>query len=616
MARAQDRLSRTPAAARSRHSMPFGAEVLPSGGVRFALWAPAARRIELVLDEGPAIAAVPDADGWVRLEVGHARAGTRYRYRIDGEPLVPDPASRFQPDDVHGPSEVIDAQAFEWTDGGWRGRAWESLVFYELHVGTFTPAGTLTAAEERLDYLADLGVTAVELMPLSDFPGRWGWGYDGVLPFAPESRYGRPEALKAFVQACHARGLAVFLDVVYNHFGPEGNYLGLYAPRFFDPGRQTPWGAAINFGGEESRWVRAFFRENALYWLEEYHVDGLRLDAVHAIHDASPVHILDEIAAAVHSGPGAARAVHLVLENDENQARLLRPGTDGRRLYSAQWNDDVHHALHVLATGERDGYYADYTEPIGALARCLTEGFAYQGEHSAYRGAPRGTPTGGVPLTAFVAFLQNHDQIGNRAFGERLEALAPAAAVEAVTALVLLAPSPPLLFMGEEWSASAPFLFFCDFGPDLGPLVTEGRRREFAQFPRFRDPATREQIPDPLDVATVRRSVLDWTELARPAHRARQEWTRRLLRLRQQEIVPLLDGRLVRAEARRMGEAGLTVDWAWTGGRTLRLLANLSPAALDTSLADGGGRCLFATTPADATRREVSGWHTSYYLSE
>jgi maltooligosyltrehalose trehalohydrolase len=596
--------------------MSFGAEVLPQGGVRFALWAPSARRVELALEAGATIETAPDADGWVRLEVAHAGAGTRYRYRVDGERLVPDPASRFQPEDVHGPSEVIDAEAFEWTDGGWRGRAWESLVFYELHVGTFTPEGTLTAAAARLDDLADLGVTAVELMPLSDFPGRWGWGYDGVLPFAPESRYGRPETLKSFVQACHARGLAVFLDVVYNHFGPEGNYLGLYAPQFFDPGRQTPWGAAINFGGEGSRWVRAFFRENALYWLEEYHLDGLRLDAVHTIHDVSAVHILDEIAAAVRSGPGASRAVHLVLENDANEVRFLRAGADGRQLYGAQWNDDVHHALHVLATGERDGYYADYADPVGALARCLTEGFAYQGEYSPYRGAPRGSPTAGVPLAAFVAFLQNHDQIGNRAFGERLHALAPEAAVEAVTALVLLAPSPPLLFMGEEWHASSPFLFFCDFGPDLGPSVTEGRRREFERFPRFRDPATREQIPDPLDVETVRRSTLDWAELGRPAHRARRDWTRRLLRLRQQEIVPLLADGPVRTEANRLGEAGLTVDWTWPGGRTLRLFANLSPAALDAPVPEGAGRCLFATTSAGASRREVGGWHTSYYLSE
>src|SRR3989441_1042270 len=304
MDRAQGRLAPAAGGARTRHPMPFGAEVLPEGGVRFALWAPAASRVELCLDDGPPIPVERDTEGWIRVEVPHGRAGSRYRYRIDGERLVPDPASRFQPDDVHGPSEVIDPEAFDWTDGGWRGRAWEELVFYELHVGTFTPEGTLDAATARLDHLAALGITAVELMPLGDFPGRWGWGYDGVLPFAPESRYGRPAALKSFVQACHARGLAVFLDVVYNHFGPDGNYLGLYAPQFFSARHSTPWGRAINFDGDESRWVRAFFRENALYWLDEFRLDGLRLDAVHAIHDESAVHIVDEIIDAGHPDPG------------------------------------------------------------------------------------------------------------------------------------------------------------------------------------------------------------------------------------------------------------------------------------------------------------------------
>lgn len=596
--------------------MPFGAEVLPEGGVRFALWAPAASRVELCLDDGPPIPVERDTEGWIRVEVPHGRAGSRYRYRIDGERLVPDPASRFQPDDVHGPSEVIDPEAFDWTDGGWRGRAWEELVFYELHVGTFTPEGTLDAATARLDHLAALGITAVELMPLGDFPGRWGWGYDGVLPFAPESRYGRPAALKSFVQACHARGLAVFLDVVYNHFGPDGNYLGLYAPQFFSARHSTPWGRAINFDGDESRWVRAFFRENALYWLDEFRLDGLRLDAVHAIHDESAVHIVDEIIDAAHAGPGAARPVHIVLENDANEARFLRPPAGDRRLRAAQWNDDIHHALHAQVTGERDGYYVDYADPVGALARCLTEGFAYQGEYSPYRGAPRGTPTTGVPLTAFVAFLQNHDQIGNRAFGERLTALAPEAAVEAVTALVLLAPSPPLLFMGEEWAAPSPFLFFCDFGPDLASAVTEGRRREFARFARFQDAQSRAQIPDPQDVETVRRSTLDWSALGHPAHRRRAEWTRKLLQTRQRTIVPLLARKLARASSVRLGAAGLAVEWAWAGGPTLRLLANLGPACLDAPPWSAPGRCLFATQSARAGGREVDGWFTAYYLGE
>jgi malto-oligosyltrehalose trehalohydrolase len=596
--------------------MPFGAQVLPGGGVRFALWAPAARAVELCLDEHPPIRVAQDADGWAGVDVPHARAGSRYRYRIDGRHLVPDPASRFQPDDVHGASEVIDPTAFAWRDGAWRGRAWEELVFYEIHLGTFTREGTLQAAQACLDRLVDLGVTAVELMPVGDFPGRWGWGYDGVLIFAPESRYGRPEMLKAFIEACHARGLAVFLDVVYNHFGPDGNYLGIYAPQFFDSRRQTPWGSAINFDADASRWVRAFFRENALYWLEEYHLDGLRLDAVHAIHDESPVNIVDEIIDAVRAGPGRSRAVHVVLENDGNDTGYLRAREAGRRPRAAQWNDDIHHALHVLATGERDGYYADYPDPVGALARCLTEGFAYQGEHSPYRGAPRGTRTTGVPLTAFVSFLQNHDQIGNRALGERLSVLAPAPAVQALMALMLLAPSPPLLFMGEEWGALSPFLFFCDFGPDLAAGVTEGRRREFARFPRFQDPQTRALIPDPQDVETVRRSTIDWKALELPAHRRRWEETRSLLSLRQREIVPLLARGPATARATRLGASGLSVEWWWDGGPTLRLLANPSPSGIETSVVRPPGRCVWATEPAPAGDRGLGAWHTAYYLEE
>ncbi|MBI4253851.1 MAG: malto-oligosyltrehalose trehalohydrolase, partial [Candidatus Rokubacteria bacterium] len=397
---------------RSRHAMPFGAEPLARGGVRFALWAPAAMRVELCLEGAALLPMEHHADGWARVIHERGHPGDRYRFRIDGRLLVPDPASRFQPEDMRGPSEVVDPEAFEWTDAGWPGRPWEEMVFYELHVGTFTPEGTFAAVEARLDHLADLGVTGLQLMPIGDFPGRWNWGYDGVLPFAPDSRYGRPEALKALVQASHARGIAVFLDVVYNHFGPEGNYLGAYAPAFFRARHAMPWGGAINFDGPGSREVRAFFRENALFWLEEYHLDGLRFDAVHAIRDTSPVHILDEIAEAVHSGPGAACSVHLVLENDANEARYLRPDAQGRRRFAAQWNDDIHHALHVLATGERDGYYVDYPDPVGAVARGLAEGFAYQGEHSSYRGRPRGEKTAGVPLTAFVSFVQNHDQVG------------------------------------------------------------------------------------------------------------------------------------------------------------------------------------------------------------
>jgi malto-oligosyltrehalose trehalohydrolase len=595
--------------------MLFGAEV-EAGSVRFQLWAPAARRVEVCLAGGACRPLAAEDGGWHRAGVAGATPGVRYRYRIDGETLVPDPASRYQPEDVHGPSEVVDPDAFVWTDGRWTGRDREELVFYELHVGTFTPDGTFRAVVHRLDHLADLGVTAVELMPVADFPGRWSWGYDGVLPFAPDSSYGRPEDLKALVQACHARGLAVLLDVVYNHFGPEGNYLGLYAPQFFSARHRTPWGAAINLDGPGSDTVRAFFRDNALFWLEEYHLDGLRLDAVHALVDESPTHFLEELGRAVADGPGRNRPVHLVLENDGNETRYLRADRARRRLNVAQSNDDIHHALHVLVTDERDGYYADYADPVAALARCLSEGFAYQGERSHYRGRPRGESTVGVPLTAFVSFLQNHDQIGNRALGERLRALATPYALEAVTALLLLAPSPPLLFMGQEWNADEPFLFFCDFGPDLAARVREGRRAEFAHFPAFREARHRATIPDPNDEATFRRSQLDWSSLDHPEPRRWLAMTRDLLHLRRREIVPRLRGRAgTPGTSTRVGPSGLVVEWLLEDGETLTLLANLGSTPQPAPSRTGrGGRRLFG--PPEPTGEDIWGaWFVAYDLA-
>ncbi|HWN90575.1 MAG TPA: malto-oligosyltrehalose trehalohydrolase, partial [Verrucomicrobiae bacterium] len=443
-------------ARRRAHRMPFGAEARDDGTTRFRLWAPAARSVELWLADREQGFAMPrDAAGWAEWVTREAPPGSRYSFRIDGELLVPDPASRFQPDDVHGASEVVDPLDFAWSDADWRGLPPERLVFYEIHVGTFSPEGTFAGLADRLDHLVSLGVTAVELMPVSDFPGRRGWGYDGVLPFAPESSYGRPETLKALVEACHARGLAVFLDVVYNHFGPEGNYLHRYAPAFFSRAHKTPWGDALNFDEPGCEVVRSFVVHNALYWLEEFHLDGLRLDAVHAIADSSARHVLVELARAVAEGPGRDRLVHLVLENDGNESRYLAcAGEDKRPLYQAQWNDDLHHALHTLLTGERDGYYADYQPPLPHLARALCEGFAFQGEWSPYRGRVRGEPSAALPPTAFVGFLQNHDQIGNRALGERIGHIVKNEdALRAATAVLLLAPSPPLIFMGEEWNA-------------------------------------------------------------------------------------------------------------------------------------------------------------------
>ncbi len=410
---------------RRRHELPFGAE--PVGGdVRFRLWAPRAQSVALQLDDAPsAFDMANESGGWFALTTSRARPGSRYRFVIDGR-AYPDPASRLQPEGVHGASEVGDPAAYDWTDDAWRGRPWHEIVLYEFHIGTFSEGGDFAGAIAHLDHVRALGATAVELMPVAAFPGTRNWGYDGVFPFAPAICYGRPEALKRLVEACHARGLAVFLDVVYNHFGPEGNYLPAVAPDFFDDKRRTPWGAALDFSGELSRPVRDFFIENALYWLEEFHFDGLRLDAVHAIMDDSEPDIVDEIAMTVRRRI-AGRKVHLVLENDRNEARRLAR-RDGKPLCAtAQWNDDLHHALHVLVTGETAGFYGDYAdEPARHLGRALAEGFAYQGDPSPFRdGKPRGEPSAHLPATAFVSFIQNHDHVGNHPFGSRISGAPP-----------------------------------------------------------------------------------------------------------------------------------------------------------------------------------------------
>jgi maltooligosyltrehalose trehalohydrolase len=573
-----------------RYNMPFGAECRNDGSVRFRLWAPAARQVELCLaDTSAQIPLERRNDGWFELITDVAGPGTQYHFRINGEQEVPDPASRFQPRDVHGPSEVVQPDAYDWRDDTWRGRRWEEAVIYELHVGAFSSAGTFSTVRERLDYLADLGITAVELMPVADFPGRHNWGYDGVFLFAPDSVYGRPGDLKELVQSAHERGIMVLLDVVYNHFGPEGNYLRSYAPQFFTDRHRTPWGDGINFDGPKSRVVRDFFIHNALYWLTEYHFDGLRLDAVHAIIDDSTPHILIELADAVRTAIEPSRHVHLILENDRNQARYLQRGEHCQpKCYTAQWNDDIHHALHVLITGERDGYYLDYSErPLDQLGRCLVEGFAYQGEVSLHRnGETRGEPTVGLPPSAFVSFLQNHDQIGNRAFGERIVNIADPRAVRAAMAIILLAPSPPLLFMGEEFGADTPFLFFCDFEKNLAAAVTEGRRNEFARFARFDDPAQRERIPDPSAETTFEASRLNWAEVEQPGHAEWLRFYRHLLKFRCQHIVPRLPtGCTVDANYELQGDRGLTVRWNFHNrAGELILMANFGADSVSTSL--------------------------------
>jgi malto-oligosyltrehalose trehalohydrolase len=596
--------------------MPFGTE-LTATGVRFRLWAPGARAVDVVLKIGGeeharAMQALPD--GWFQVVTKDAQAGSLYRFRIDGEIQVADPASRFNPEDAQGPSAVVDPCAFAWWDGAWRGRPWHEAVVYELHVGTFSPKGTFAGVEERLDYLKELGVTVIELMPIADFPGARGWGYDGVLPYAPDAAYGTPADLKSLIAAAHGRGLALMLDVVYNHFGPEGNYLHRYAPGFFTDRHRTPWGSAINFDGPGSKTVRDFFIHNALYWLEEYHFDGLRFDAVHAIIDDSEPQIFKTLAATLRAGPGSERPIYLVLENNANEAHHLgAPGAPAT--HDAQWNDDIHHCLHVILTGETDGYYADYAErPHALLCRTLAQGFAYQGEVSPYQGGARGEPSAHLPPTAFVSFVQNHDQIGNRAQGERLSMLVKSDAARlAAAAVLLLAPAPPMLFMGEEWGALEPFPYFCDMSAELTVKIREGRREEFARFGKFADA---HELPDPGSATTFEAAKLDWTRLSQAHHAHWLEQYRRLLAIRQRDIVPLVP--LIRSgKCSLLEEKGaFAVDWTLKDDSVLHLLANLTPEAAPI-VGRAAGRVLFATHPdisGAVSSNELAPWSVTWLL--
>jgi maltooligosyltrehalose trehalohydrolase len=595
-----------------KHEMPFGAECRQDGTVRFRLWAPKAASVAVRLSELERDFPMSGIrDGWFEL-VTVARAGTQYQFKIDNQHSVPDPASRFQASTVHRASEIIDPFAYEWQDDEWKGRPWEEAVIYELHVGTFSPTGTFAGAEAKLNYLAGLGITAIELMPLSSFPGERNWGYDGVLPYAPARCYGRPEDLKHFIDAAHAKNLMVFLDVVYNHFGPDGNYLWLYAPQFFTDRHRTPWGQAINFDGPDSRMVRDYFIHNSLYWLEEYNFDGLRFDAVHAIADDSHPHILADLAKTVCTKFADERHIHLVLENDDNAARYLRRDIGNPCRYTAQWNDDIHHVLHVLVTGETDGYYSDYIDnPAHSLGRCLAEGYAYQGEPSAFRhGTARGEPSSDLPPACFVSFLQNHDQIGNRALGERIVSLSNSSAVRAAMAILLLAPSPPLLFMGEEFGAQTPFLFFCDFESELAHKVRDGRRAEFARFKRFRSPEAQARIPDPNDLATFLASMLDWASLEQEPHREWLQFYRELLTCRRERIVPQIKDIVPgRAQYDVLGQDTVQVRWALAKGGSLELIANLGQySKVLRNKPDGG---LLYTTDANYT----PGWEQVRPLS-
>ncbi len=575
-----------------------GPQVLDDGTTRFTLWAPNAQRVELVLDDARAQAMTSEAEGFYTITVP-APEGTLYRFRINGEIDVPDPASRWQDDDIHDPSVVMGEDKYPWQNVDWKGRPWHETVLYELHPGLM---GGYAGIEARLPALATLGVTAIELMPIADFPGARNWGYDGVLPYAPDKAYGSADELKHLIDSAHGMGIMVFLDVVYNHFGPDGNYLSTYAADFFNAQADTPWGPAIDFSRPQ---VRQFFAENALYWLNEFRFDGLRLDAVHAIIDQQ---WLPEMAAFVRDNVSPDREIHLVLENEANTASPLSQGFD------AQWNDDAHHVLHHILTGETRAYYADFSQdPTTKLARMLAEGFVYQGDPSPFHdGELRGERSDHLAPTAFVLFLQNHDQIGNRAFGERLtELLADRPdALRAAVALQLLCPHIPLIFMGEELGARSPFLYFTSHSEtDLVNAVREGRRREFAGFNDFSDPQVLASIPDPNETDTYERSALQVAD-SDPAAARWLALYRLLLDLRRERITPGLPG-AVSMGAQVLGDGAVSARWRLGNGKVLTLYANLGASDIvSDALADGYdplAEVIFESAPgADAALRATT----------
>jgi len=549
-----------------------------ANGTLFRLWAPDRDAVTLEIDGAPTTPMWRDAEGWFTVEA-EVMAGARYRFRLDDDEVVPDPASRQQDGGVHGWSVVVDPDAYRWrTD--WQGRAWEEMVIQEVHVGAL---GGFGGVATHIPGMAAMGVTAIELMPVNAFGGTRNWGYDGVLPYAVAESYGTPDALKALVDTAHEHGVAVFLDVVYNHFGPDGNYLGGYASPFFHADVDTPWGGAVAVDREP---VRRFFIDNALMWVNDYRIDGLRFDAVHAIDDDA---FLDATASEIRASTGD-RPVHLVLENERNDAERLRADA-----YDAQWNDDFHNVLHVLLTGETSAYYADFADrPAERLARCLGEGFIYQGEGSPnHDGRPRGKPSGHLPPTAFVSFLQNHDQIGNRALGERLTMLTDPARLRAATALLLLSPQIPLFFMGDEAGSDTPFLFFTDFHDELADAVREGRRKEFAKFAAFADEDARAAIPDPNALATFSASV---PRDGPDAGRWRTLYSD-LLALRHRVIVPRLRGaRAMGAEA--IGERAVVARWRMGDRAVLTIALNLGDEAVVFPAVEGD--VVFADGTTDA----------------
>jgi maltooligosyltrehalose trehalohydrolase len=551
-----------------------GAEVVP-GGVHFRVWAPARRQVDVRVETGARglHPLAPERDGWFAGRVAGLRSGARYRYRLDGGDAFPDPVSRYQPEGPHGPSEVVDPSRFRWSDAGWPGLRPDGQVLYELHVGTFTAEGTFEAAARELGALAELGVTAVELLPVAEFAGRFGWGYDGVDLYAPTHLYGGPDGLRRFVDRAHALGLGVILDVVYNHCGPEGCFLKEFAPEYFSTRYSGEWGEPFNFDGDGSAPVRAFVVENAAYWISEFHLDGLRLDATQGIFDASERHVLSDLSERCRDA-GGGRGVLLVAENEPQDTALVRPVDEGGRGLDMMWNDDFHHSAVVALTGRREAYYSDHRGSPQELLSAAKHGFLFQGQRYAWQGKRRGTSTRGLPPRAFVAFLENHDQVANSPHGERLRTRTSAGRWRAMTALLLLGPWTPMLFQGAERAATQPFLYFADYRGELLRAVRAGRAAFDRQFPSTAGRDMRDRLADPSAPETFARCKLGHAEA--PASRAALALHRDLLELRRTDPVLRVDG-AAGIDGAVLGAEALCLRWTGPSGRDRLLVVNLGP---------------------------------------
>lgn len=554
--------------------LPVGAEVLPKGGVHFRIWAPSRKFVELVFENASLapVALRPERDGYFSGVAADSKAGDLYRFRLDGpENRYPDPASRFQPDGPHGPSQVVDPNTFPWTDANWTGIEPRRAVLYEIHIGTFTPDGTWASAAGKLPILADLGITCLEIMPVAGFPGRFGWGYDGVNQFAPTHLYGSPDDLRRFVDRAHALGIAAILDVVYNHLGPDGNYLKEFSPDYFSKKHKTDWGEALNFDGQNSNPVREYFISNARYWIDEFHLDGFRFDATQNIYDDGPRHILADISRAARDAADHRR-IYLVAENEPQETRVVRPIDRGGFGMDALWNDDFHHTAVAALSGHNEAYYSDYLAKPQELISAAKYGYLFQGQHSTWQKKRRGTPALDLPPTAFINFIENHDQLANLVRGERTHRVAAPCSHRAMTAFMLLLPQSPLLFQGQEFTASAVWCYFADHQGDLGKLVRRGRTEFLSQFPSAATPEAAKIIPDPGDLKTFERCKLDWADRERNMHVWQMH--RDLLRMRREDPV-FSDVRPHGLDGAVIGSQALAIRFFADDGDDRLLLLNL-----------------------------------------